>query len=332
MSLREGLGQRNGQARLHELFTACLLQRNRTILAPQPVFRLRVEPLQLDHLSAFRIVRPEYVNRALLADGVEVFDAIPELVVRPGQNVIQVGRPHQRPDFRLVGVHGLLDLKFLRVAPLGAAVSAVGRIGMPIRGAERCGTELVNGTGGLPIAPGTGKRRDLHRMQRIRGIPERTPRINGAVHVLVLNSDGALHDPKILDAAAAGTVLVGEIRHVRVQPVDDLVEAFRLPVADVLGIVRAAAGPCGPGLQNIPVGPVGAVEIDLEFLEEILGVILPMLHAIRRRHGGIAVPVEPETHPVLVRIVARRKHALGPSRGMSDRRVRFDDWCRLPTS
>ena len=123
-----------------------------------------------------------------------------------------------------------------------------------------------------------------------------------------------------------------EVRHVRVQPVDDLVEALGLPVAEILRIVRAAAGSGLPGLQDIPVRAVGPVEIDLEFVEEILGVVLPMLHSLRRRHGGIAVPVEPETHAVLVRIFARREHALGPELGVSDRRMRFDAWCRRSTS
>ena len=121
----------------------------------------------------------------------------------------------------------------------------------------------------------------------------------------------------------AGAILVGEVRHVRVQPVDDLVEALGLPVAEILRIVRAAAGPVVPGLQDIPVRAVGSVEIDLEFVEEILGVILPVLHSLRRRHGGIAVPVQPETHPVPVRIFAGREHALGPQRGVPDRRMRF---------
>ncbi len=123
-----------------------------------------------------------------------------------------------------------------------------------------------------------------------------------------------------------------EVRHVGVQPVGHLVEAFRLPVTEILCIVRTAVGSGIPGLQDISIGAVRAIVIHLEMIKEVLDVILPMLHAIRRCHGRIAVPVQPETHSVLVRILARGEHALGPECRVSDGRMRLIRRIAVPPS
>ena len=132
-------------------------------------------------------------------------------------------------------------------------------------------------------------------MKRVGCVPKSASCIDWIVTILVLDPDSPFHYSVILDAPTAGTILVQEVRHIRIQPVNRLVKAFCLPVAEILRVMGATGCPQISRLQNVAGSAVGSVEIDLEPVEKLAGVILAMLYAFGSCHGRIAIPVESES-------------------------------------
>ncbi len=157
----KGCRQPHGKTLRHEFVSRNLRRRNRAVLAPEPITGFPIQPLELDARAAVGIAGPEDIDSASFRRWIEVLDAVPMLVVRAREDVINIACPHQRPDLRLVGFHRPGDGRSLRGGPFRAAVAAVGRVGMPTGRAQRSGAEFIDRARGLPIRPGTGKGRNL---------------------------------------------------------------------------------------------------------------------------------------------------------------------------
>ena len=105
-----------------------------------------------------------------------------------------------------------------------------------------------------PDAPAVGWSRSASGAGH-RKSPRTRAGIQGGNSVLVLDPDGPFHDPVIFNPPSAGTILVGEVLHVRIQPVDHLVEALRLPVTEILRTCARLPGPAFPVCRTFPSVP-----------------------------------------------------------------------------
>ena len=97
--------------------------------------------------------------------------------------MIEVGISDQWAESGDIGGHRLLDGCLLLCRPCRTNVAAAGGVWVPVGGTHRRRTELADSPGRLPLEPRASQRRQLHRMECIRGIVERLPGVEGIVYL-----------------------------------------------------------------------------------------------------------------------------------------------------